>query len=315
MVRDFRIVSEHMVRALFRPWIPLWLSLSLFAQESAPHKDAAPAQAKLRVTIVGASLSAGFVDGPLAGGSKDNKTTALKKAVAAWLGEVGQVQSRADLLMFSNPLKLGERQVTRAIQDGGDVLIAIDFLFWYAYGYTEQRTEDERKARSDRLELGLAQLAQWTGPLVLADLPDMRGADRRMLSPLQVPKPETLTALNDRIAAWAKARPNTEVVPLRSWVDRMKQQGIELVLPSGAVLVPKGGLLQGDRLHPNRLGMAWLLFQLQEPMRTLAPKSTADGIPKWTMEQCIQGVDAGLDLADLQAAAKEAAVPAQAGGK
>lgn len=295
-----------MVRSLLRPLFPLWLSISVLAQAAPESKDAAAKAGPLRVTIVGASLSAGFVDGPLAGGNKDNRTTPLKKAVASWLGDGGAVQSRADLLMFTDPFKNGARQVARAIKDGGELLVAIDFLFWYAYGYTERNDADERKARTDRLEQGLAQLAQWTGPLVLADLPDMQGADRRMLSPLQVPKPDTLNALNERIAAWAKARPQTHVVPLRSWVDRMKQQGIELSLQGGAVQVPKGGLLQGDRLHPNRLGMAWLLFQLQEPVRTLAPKAMVEAMPQWTMDQCIQGVDASLDLADLKAAAKDA---------
>lgn len=301
-----------MVRSLLRPLFPLWLSISVLAQAAPESKDAATKAGPLRVTIVGASLSAGFVDGPLAGGNKDNRTTPLKKAVASWLGDGGAVQSRADLLMFTDPFKIGARQVARAIKDGGELLVAIDFLFWYAYGYTERNDADERKARTDRLEQGLAQLAQWTGPLVLADLPDMQGADRRMLSPLQVPKPDTLNALNERIAAWAKARPQTQVVPLRSWVDRMKQQGIELSLQGGAVQVPKGGLLQGDRLHPNRLGMAWLLFQLQEPVRTLAPKAMVEAMPQWTMDQCIQGVDASLDLADLKAAAKDAAKPERA---
>jgi lysophospholipase L1-like esterase len=308
-----------MPRSLLRPLFPLWLTLSVLAQEASSGKDVAPKPAPLRVTIVGASLSAGFVDGPLAGGNKDNRTTPLKKAVASWLGDGGAVQSRADLLMFTDPFKLGARQVARAVKDGGDLLVAIDFLFWYAYGYTERNDADERKARTERMEQGLAQLAQWSGPLVVADLPDMQGADRRMLSPLQIPKPETLNALNERIAAWAKARPGTQVVPLRTWVDRMKQQGIELPLQGGAVQVPKGGLLQGDRLHPNRLGMAWLLFQLQEPVRALAPKAMVEAMPQWTMDQCIQGVDASLDLADLKAAAKEGPPPDRAkdglGGK
>lgn len=302
-----------MPRSLLRPLFSLCLALPLLAQQAPSSAAAAKSPAPLRVTIVGASLSAGFVDGPLAGGSKDNRTTPLKKAVAAWLGDGGAVQSRADLLMFSDPFQIGGKQVARAVKDGGDVLVAIDFLFWYAYGYTERNDADERKARTDRLEKGLSQLSLWTGPLVLADLPDMQGADRRMLSPLQVPKPETLAALNERIAAWAKARPATQVVPLRTWVDRMKQEGIELALESGAVQVPKGGLLQGDRLHPNRLGMAWLLFQLQEPVRTLLPHAAAEALPKWTMDQCVQGVDAALDLADVKAAGKETPKPTPAG--
>lgn len=308
-----------MLRSLLRPLFPLWFTLSAIAQDGASGQDVARKPAPLRVTIVGASLSAGFVDGPFAGGNKDNRTTPLKKAVASWLGDGGAVQSRADLLMFTDPFKVGERQVARAVKDGGDLLVAIDFLFSYTYGYTERSDADERKARTERLEQGLTQLALWTGPLVVADLPDMQGADRRMLSPLQVPKPETLNALNERIAAWAKARAGTQVVPLRAWVDRMKQQGIELSLQGGAVQVPKGGLLQGDRLHPNRLGMAWLLFQLQEPVRTLAPKAMVEAMPEWTMDQCIQGVDASLDLADLKAAAKEGAkverAAAGSGGK
>ena len=280
-------------------WLVTWLcGSSAVGQVLAA---AIPAVAPLRVLVVGASLSAGFIDGPFAGGNAENHTIALARLLRSWLGSEAKVQNRSDLLMFMDPTKIGMRQMERAKQDGGDLLFAMDFLFWYGYGYTELAPLDERKARMDRLELGLAQLGTWQGPIVLADFPDMRGAARRMLSPLQVPRPVVLDALNVRVVEWAKARDHCCVLPLRALVTGMKESGVQMQLLDGPLFVKPMAMLQSDQLHPNRLGMAWFMFQIQDPVRNLLTSQQAALLPKWTIDQCVAAADATMDVAEMRA--------------
>ena len=92
--------------ALFFAVLPL-----LRAQADAGTAAPAP----LTVEIIGASVSAGFVDGPLTGGSPDNRTVPLLKIARAWLAESeAKVESRADMLMFQDAEKSGANQVARA---------------------------------------------------------------------------------------------------------------------------------------------------------------------------------------------------------
>jgi hypothetical protein len=275
----------------------------------APATTERPAAEPLKVAIVGASLSAGFLDGPLTGGSSDNHTTALLNVVRSWLGDGGKVQRFAEVMMFTDPIGLGEKQMKRAHKDGADLLLALDFLFWYGYGgVPAARGEDETKARLARFELGLAHLAEWEGPVLTGDLPDMHGAAPRMLPPHAIPSVEALKALNERLASFAKERPNVHVLPLRAMVKEMKEKGVSLPLAAGAVQVPPGGMLQGDGLHPNRIGMAWLGYQLQDHVRAALPKERASALPTWTVDQFVAAAGADIDLGDL--AAKAADPPA-----
>ena len=275
----------------------------------APAATEKPAAEPLKVAIVGASLSAGFLDGPLTGGSRDNHTTALQSVVRSWLGDGGKVQRFAELMMFTDPIRLGEKQMQRAHKDGADLLLALDFLFWYGYGDVPVALgQDETKARLARFELGLAHLAEWQGPVLVGDLPDMHGASARMLSPGQIPSLAILDALDARLAAFAKEHTNVHVLPLRAMVAEMKQKGVAMPLAAGEVKVPAGGMLQGDGLHPNRIGMAWLGYQLQDHARAALPKERAAALPKWTVDQFVAAAGADVDLGDL--AAKHDAPPA-----
>lgn len=269
---------------------------AILGQQSA--SAAAEGTTTLPVVILGASVSAGFVDGPLAGGSADNRTVPLKRLIEAWLQPVdATVISAADMAMFLRPLVLGKQQIDRALRHDAAFALGVDFLFWYGYGHIA----DESRAtelRLERLELGLQELERLRCPILVGDLPDMRGAARRMLSPAQIPGPEDLQRLNARIRSWAEARPNVRVFPLAALVARMKEEGITVETSAGAVTVPPGGLLQGDRLHANRLGMAFLGHLLHEEVRQLW-HDRKPALPKASFEDFVAAAGAALELQEV----------------
>jgi hypothetical protein len=252
----------------------------------------------LQVAIVGASVSAGCVD-PLSGGSADNSTVPLLRILKPWLAErEARVQSRADMLMFQDAETKGRLQIERTLKSPPDLVFAVDFLFWFGYG--RLRADDEAAARLRRFEAGLGLLAQLQCPVVVGDLPDVTGASARMISPAMIPAPAVLARLNERLRAWAAERRQVVVFPVAELVLRMKRDGVALPLAAGELATPPGGLMQGDRLHANRLGMAWLGFRLQDALR---PVDALD-LPAWSLEQFVAAAGAEADLADLAAAGK-----------
>jgi hypothetical protein len=60
--------------------------------------------------------------------------------------------------------------------------------------------------------------------------------------------------------------------------------------------------MQADRLHANRLGMAWLGFRLQGALR---PAAALD-LPTWSLEQFVAAAGADAELAELSAHAGQA---------
>ncbi|MEO6597535.1 MAG: hypothetical protein ABIP94_22555, partial [Planctomycetota bacterium] len=72
-----------------------------------------------------------------------------------------------------------------------------------------------------------------------------------------------------------------------------------------------GALLQGDRLHATRLGMAFLGLSLQEQLRALFPEGHALHAQTWTFLQFVEACGAEGDLEVVRAAA--AKVPVGAG--
>jgi hypothetical protein len=90
----------------------------------------------------------------------------------------------------------------------------------------------------------------------------------------------------------------------------MKSTGATLPLAAGPLRTAPGALLQGDRLHATRLGMALLGHSLQEPLRALLPADHELRKQQSTFEQFVEAAGAEADLEAVQAAAKR---PAEAG--
>lgn len=281
------------------------------AQDPAPSPNGtAGSSAEVRIEILGASVSAGFVDSPMTGGSRDNASAPLLVPFRRWLEDAeAQVKSRADALMFLDPVAKGRLQVDRALRAKPGVVVAADFLFWYGYGAIEATMEEEAEARVARLRTGLETLDRLPCPIVVGDFPDMRGADLRMLRPGQIPSPAALVALNAEVNAWAKSRPRVRVFGLAQLVAQMKEKGVGLPAGDYEVATKPMALLQKDRLHANRLGVAYLAFVLHQEVRAAVAEDDRERIPEATFVSFCAYAGAEEDLAEQQAK-QEAQKPA-----
>lgn len=277
--------------------------------EVAPHAwNAARESAKVvRVHVIGASVSGGFRDGPLFRGAEAGDTLPLHMLLRKWAGDRATVTTRSAVLMmamFQNAERIGRMQIDDALRIGPDLVVAVDFPFWFAYGHVGANEAEERKAR---FATGLAMMEKLTMPVLVGDLPDMRGAAQRMLSPNQIPSPDVLNALNTRLAEFVKAHPNFRPVPLAKLVKTMKVDGAALPLAKGSLQTPPGALLQGDHLHATRLGMAFLGFSIQDTLRAAFPKDHPLHEQKWTFEQFVEAAGAEDELDALCAKSAERA--------
>jgi hypothetical protein len=273
--------------------------------------------APLRLHVVGASVSGGFRDGPMTGATEPGETVSLQQLLKAWCGEHAKATTHPTIEMmgmFTDPAGIGGRQVAGAQKAKPAAVLAVDFAFWFAYGYVDG--DDEKAARSARLQKGLELLDGLAVPIVLGDLPDMTGASPRMLKPAQIPGVALQAELNAQIHAFAKARPHVRLVALSTLMRQLKGDGVDLPCASGAVRAQPGALLQGDQLHANRLGMAYLGFVLQPTLRGLFPQGHPLAAQEWKFEQFVGACGAEDEFALVQASAKAAATkPGKVGGK
>jgi len=284
-------------------------AMAAFAQSPVEPGGARKAAAKTaslpRLHVIGASVSGGFRDGPMAGAAVADETVSLQQVLKAWCGEHARATTHPTMQMmgmFTNPPQIGSQQVAGAQKAKAAGVLAVDFAFWFAYGYVDG--DDEAQARSELLARGLELLDGLTCPLVLGDLPDMTGASPRMLKPAQIPSVALQATLNAQIAAYAKARPHVRLVPLSTLLRQLKIDGVDLPLQDGPVRAQPGALLQGDQLHANRLGMAYLGWFLQPALRSLFAAEHPLAKQEWTFEQFVGACGAEDDLAAVKAAAK-----------
>lgn len=294
---------------VFSTWFAFVASMaSVFGQEASATQPET-----LRLEIVGASVSAGFVDGVLTGGDPSNRTVSLGTLVKRWVQSTeAKVNSRADEMMFLAAERSGAQQLERAKKQQPTVLLAVDFLFWFAYGDIQTEGTSEGDARLARLRHGLGLLDGMPCAMLISDLPDMRGASRRMLRPSMIPSPDDLKALNAEIRTWASTRPRVRVFELAATVARLKDQGVALQCGDHEVPSGPGALLQKDLLHANRLGMAYLGHCLQPVVRDLVPEALRKELPEVTFLQFCDFAGATGELEDLAAAAEDAKAKADA---
>ena len=200
-----------------------------------------------RVCVIGASVTHGL-----------DFSLGLGEVLDATLvSEHEPVESNANLLFFTDPVGKGKEQLAFVEEQDATLVIAVDFLFWFAYG--TRNAQDERlrddSERLGRLQLGLdlvdAALAERTIPIVLGDFPDMSESIGRQLHLLQVPSRESLKELNALLHGWAKEREHVILIPLATSIERIRADQ-EVTL--GRQTWPAGSadlLLSEDRLHPT----------------------------------------------------------------
>ncbi len=251
-------------------------------QDAPPAPTPVPSPLE-RVAFVGASLTDGFglsseLDGPmkLAG----IFTLALKESPTLTVHDLG------DSSFFSDPSGAGRRAQERARALEPTLVVAADFLFWFAYGYL-----DGCDPRGGRLQIGLDLLAGFECPVVVGDLPDMTPAlkgrspmtgGRPLLAREQIPADRCLAALNARIAAWAEARPNVHVFPLARFAAAVREEGVLELRGNRYDEERKRTLMQEDLLHPTTRGAIAAVVSLLD---TLASADVVDeGLILWDAE-------------------------------
>lgn len=242
--------------------LPLLLLIALSvtavrAETPADQLTSAPLQT---ISVVGASVSAGFMSQPIA--------SFLKQALPD-----STIASPGQVLMFQDADLNGRKQISAAINTGATMVLAVDFLFWFAYRDAEPEQERDGSdqismVRQHALLRGLAQLDRLrTAKIIVGDLPDMRSAVNWMLPPSVVPTPEELRAFNLRIREWAMARPNVTVLPMAEWWQEINQgtdgDVKELLAADGLHLTERGTLTLLNRVD------RWLEMELQIPSDAL----------------------------------------------
>jgi len=253
-----------------------------------------------RIHIIGASVSGGFMDGPMFGAKEKGESVSLHRMLKRWCDGEVKVTTHPPMemwMLFRDPVKTGGKEIAVAKRRKPDAVVAIDFPFWFAYGYVRG---DQAEARARRFEQGLALLDELKMPIVVGDLPDMTGAAQRMLNPRQIPSKQTLKLLNARLAEWVKQRENVQLVRLSGLVKELKVDGVELPLAAGKLRTEPAALLQEDKLHATRLGMAMLTFRMQDALQHLFPKAHALHGHAWTFEQFVEAAGAEEELEGLQ---------------
>lgn len=210
-------------------------------------KPSAPKVSLSRVAVVGASVSAGI------GGSVPLHAL-LEHAMRA---KHDEILAATDKFMGVNTIDSGEFQFDQVVEYAPSLVIAVDFLFWYAHTIVV-RGENEVEERRKMLDRGLEQIARVTCPVVLGDIPDMSGAQFKTLTANRMPSPEVLAALNQHVREWAKQHRNVSIVPLDAWVKKLRSG--EWVLAgsldgkSKTTVLTREEAFVADKLHPSTLG-------------------------------------------------------------
>ena len=206
-----------------------------------------------RTAVVGASVSAGFMGSPVA--------VELDRGLSG----AREVRNLADVFFFRSPSKNGVQQVEAAQAFEPTVVLALDFVFWYAYV-----AGADLPYRRSRVRSALRLLERFEVPVIVGDIPDMRRAKTWMLKPAVVPPADHLEALNREIKTWATGRPNVHLAPLAAW-GRPLLTGDPV--RDGDATIAAEDLLSADGLHLNARGVRYLLRQVDRDLEQAFPET------------------------------------------
>lgn len=222
-----------------------------------------------RPVIVGASASAGFGSQVTASDGKTYLADMNAVYDAAVLAGHDDPEFLADAAFFLDARASVRRQLDAAIKAEPSVVVGFDFLFWSVYSPPPaQIAGGAETARREAVRGVLRDLEVFSCPLMLGDIPDMRGAIGSMLAASQVPPPDELAALNDILHTWAATRPNVVIVPL-SQLNQAAMGGPPLTV-GGVIYAGDSAaqLLQADHLHPTTEGLVVMFLAGLEAMQS-----------------------------------------------
>ena len=237
----------------------LLLCLAVLPQSSTPPSaKETPSPALDRVILIGASVTDGF-GLSLELEASASLATFLEQAMIAPHGEVKELGSTQ---LFMDPIGLGQAQVEKALAESPTLLLGIDFPFWFGYGVLR-----DPESRLKLLDRGLKMLERFECPMIVGDFPDMRAATKvevpylggqSMLQPSQVPSPEELVLLNQRLREWVDSRENVHLFEMSRFARELHTER-ELEIRGNTIdRKTKDAMLQIDQLHPTAKGTALL---------------------------------------------------------
>ena len=257
-----------------------------------------PAQAssddRHEVVVIGASVSAGYMDMDMTVDRADgvsNRTVRLDLPLKkVWDRELARVRNFSSMMMFQDPDRLGQQQIDMAKKVSADVVVAVDYLFWFCYGGSP-------RGRMEKLERGLKTLEALECPMVVGDIPDMHGAEARILRPSMIPDVDTLAAMNARVRAWVKKREGVVLFPLAAFASDIKK-GKQVVQydEKKTLLLPKNFTLQSDLLHTTRFGVTILAHRVVEALPTILGPRHALVPSDFTLKKLIEALGIEEDL-------------------
>jgi hypothetical protein len=156
----------------------------------------------------------------------------------------GKTKSLAEGAMAFSPVESLSRQVRIANAMKPTVVFAIDALFWTAYGPAD--SDDERVKR---LKSCCDVLSSIEVPLVVGNLPDMRGSVAKLLGDAAAPSEVERANLNRHIREWATTRSNVILLDLSQLVDDVRGGG---TVPLGVAELSRqetSRIVAADGLH------------------------------------------------------------------
>lgn len=217
-----------------------------------------------KIVVIGASVSDGF-GVRLRTQQEDGRQPVVAVNVANLLQAAArepgmQVVSHASSGYFSDPVRFARDSVRKTAQDAPTLVLAIDWMFWNAYGLRGKdsgrlQTCEDRLALLESACATLQPLADRGVPIVLGDLPDMQLAvEGGMLSQAMVPDADCLRRLNEQLRAWAGKYPNIALLDLAELVRKVLDKKPVRACNREWCEADLGPLLQRDRLHPTLNG-------------------------------------------------------------
>ncbi|MCP5024044.1 MAG: hypothetical protein GY930_20040 [bacterium] len=234
-----------------------------------------------RVAFIGASVSAGFGNARELKVGRSVKLGGFFEQMLLEEGISSEVYDFGSNQFFLDPLDTGKQQIEKASAINPTLIVGIDYLFWYAFGYP--RMGNPR--RTEGLRMGLKRLDSIDCHLIVGDLPNvdhaltgsspLRGG-HPILRKGQIPGEQERIEMNKLIHEWASKKPNVEIFPLDKLMKQMVA-GDEMELQGNTWKVEKlDHVLQSDLLHPKVRGSVWVAMHVAQASVQLPGVESAD---------------------------------------
>ena len=201
-----------------------------------------------RVAVTGASVTAGWgLQTPPIKGDFGGYPINLKHIVDAMiLAPHEEVAYFGEPMFFTRPVVYGSKLIDEITEYDPTLIVAVDYLFWFAYGNVGFAGE---KYRINKFKEGLSILENIQSHLIIGNIPDVRKAIGKVLSASQVPAVETIQKMNNMLRSWALLHPKVKVLNV---YELYKVLLDDATLTTSSYTWPAGSqekLLQKDMLH------------------------------------------------------------------